>query len=96
MTLSCFEDLRIILLKVDVTFLPSFIPRSFGSVVKVEQPVITMAKSIAKSIKRAVAVTEQEETTVAMPKQLSLASARFPCLVSSNSIQQITREAAVG
>ena len=55
-----------------------------------------MAKSIAKSIKRAVAVTEQEETTVAKPKLLSLASAGFPCLAGSNSIQQITREAAVG
>ena len=55
-----------------------------------------MAKSIAKSIKRAVAAAVQEETTVVKPKQLNLAFVTSPCQAGSNSIPQIAKEAAMG
>ena len=55
-----------------------------------------MAKSIARSIKRAVAATVQGETTVVRPKQLNLAFVTSPCQAGSNSIPQIAKEAAMG
>ena len=55
-----------------------------------------MAKSIAKFIRRVVAVIGQEETTVAEPKQLDQAFVAFPWLAGLNSVPQITKEAAMG
>ena len=55
-----------------------------------------MAKSIAKFIRRVVAVKGQEETTVAKPKQLGWAFVAFPWLAGLNSVPQITKEAVMG
>ena len=55
-----------------------------------------MAKSIAKFIRRVVAVERQEETTVAKPKQLGWAFVAFPWPAGLNLIPQITKEAAMG
>ena len=95
MEVSYFEHLRIFLPRVDVTIILSAIHRSFGSVIKIDRWVVTMAKSIAKSVGRVVAVEGQEETTVAKPKRLSLAFAAFPWLAGLNSIPQITEEATM-
>ena len=79
-----------------MTIIPSAIHRSFESVIKIELLEVTMAKSIAKFIRRVVAVEGQEEITVAKPKQLGWAFVEFPWPAGLNLIQQITKEAAMG
>ena len=72
------------------------LPFGSATIIKFEPWAIAMAKSIAKSIKRAIAVTEQEETAAAEPKLPSSAFVASQSLADLSSIPQITKEVTKG